>query len=171
MPASSSGSGSEARNHPRYAIRKIASYSYAGKRFLTLTMDLGLDGMRIETSEHLSKGASLDIQLVLGRKSICPRGEVVYSHVLSEGRYVSGVEFVESSEKDRRRLRGYLTTLKEQKRGWPDGLLGCWKSDRNGGLLSEEAKGKTWVGDQGVKPTSGFWGGSQWVHMGHLSGI
>jgi hypothetical protein len=78
--------------------------------------------MRIETADHLPRGASLDIQLVLGRKSISLRGEVVYSQVLSEGWYVSSVEFVESSKQDRRRMEGYLRTLKEQKKRWPDGL-------------------------------------------------
>jgi hypothetical protein len=123
MSTSSSDPGSETRNHPRYGVRKIVSYSYADKRFLTLTLDLGLDGMRIETSEYLPRGLSLDIQLVLGRKSIFVKGAVVYSQVFSEGQYNSGVEFVESSEQDRRLLKDYLTTLKGQKRGWRGGLL------------------------------------------------
>jgi len=54
------------RAHPRYLVHKIVSYTHGGKDFLTLTVDLGLGGMRINTHFPLPKDEFLNFRLVLG---------------------------------------------------------------------------------------------------------
>ena len=51
------------RSDRRYSVPKIASYRYEGKSFLTLTMDLGLGGMKIKTPRELAEGEQLDFKL------------------------------------------------------------------------------------------------------------
>jgi len=101
------------RSHPRYPVQKIASYDHKGKRFLTLTVDLALGGMRIRAHQYLSEGERLNFKVVLGENPIWLEGKIVYSRLLRDEGCVSGVEFVDISERDRNSLENYLGTLKE----------------------------------------------------------
>jgi hypothetical protein len=115
MLVSSSGPESEARSHPRYSVHKLASYNYRGKRFLTVTLNLGLGGMMVDTPHYLSEDEELDIQLALQRNSISAKARVVHSRLISERQYISGLQFTQVLEQDQSSLRSYLTTLQ----GWP----------------------------------------------------
>ncbi|MDI7261604.1 MAG: ATP-binding protein [Thermodesulfobacteriota bacterium] len=121
MVASSSGPESEARSHPRYVIRKPVSYYYGGKRFLTLTLNLGLGGMKVETRHYLPENEQLDIHMDLWPNSIWTKGRTVYSRLLSESRYVSGLQFIEVPEQDQSSLKDYLATLNVWPK--PQGML------------------------------------------------
>lgn len=101
------------RGHRRHSVHRIASYRHGGKRFLTVTLDLGLGGMKIRTHHYLPEGEHLDFRLVLGSESIWLRGRIVYSRILSDQESVSGVEFVELSGQDHAALQDYLSTLEE----------------------------------------------------------
>ena len=100
-----------ARNHQRFSARRICSYLHKGKRFLTLTVNLGLGGMKIETGHYLQKDDLLDIQLIVDNKSIWLKGRAVYSHLLSGKQIVSGIQFVDISEQDLSVLREHLSAL------------------------------------------------------------
>jgi CheY-like chemotaxis protein len=101
----------ERRSQPRYTVRKITSYCHEGKRYLTLTRDLGLGGMKIETHHDLPKDEHTDIRVVLGAGFICPKGRIAHSGFLSNNRSVSGVEFLELSEQDHTSLQRSLAAL------------------------------------------------------------
>ena len=101
----------ERRSQPRYTVRKITSYCHEGKRYLTLTLDLGLGGMKIETHHDLPKDEHTYIRLILGAGSICPKGRIAHSGFLSNNRSVSGVEFLELSEQDHTSLQRSLAAL------------------------------------------------------------
>ena len=103
------------RTYPRYPAQRIASYHYGGKRYLTLTMDLGLGGMKIKTLDSLPKNEHLRFKLVLGANSIWPKGRIAYTRFLEDQEVVSGVEFMEFSDNDHALLRRYLDTLED----WP----------------------------------------------------
>lgn len=103
------------RSHSRYSIKKIVSYCYEEKRFLTFTLNLGLGGMKIKTHYNIPEGENLDLTLVLGNTSIDLKGRTVYSHVLPGKQKVSGIEFVDLSERDRNTLRNHLAALGQ----WP----------------------------------------------------
>ena len=100
------------RSHQRYSIPKIASYRHEGKSFLTLTMDLGLGGMKIKTPHKLPEGEQLDFKLVLVNDSISLKGKVVYSGSLRDRESVSGVQFIRVSERAHSLLKDALTGLK-----------------------------------------------------------
>ena len=103
------------RSHLRYPANKVISYSHRDKRLLTVTLNLGLGGMKIKTHCHLSPGELLDFTLVLGDASIGLKGRTVYSHALPNRQTASGIEFVNLSEQDRNILHDYLITLQR----WP----------------------------------------------------
>jgi hypothetical protein len=95
----------------RHEVRKIVSYSCEGKRFLTLTLDLGLDGFTLQTEHPLSKDEHLEFQLVLGHRSIHSRGRVLFTRSLSKGKTLSDIGFIDLGEKDQELLRDYLSTV------------------------------------------------------------
>lgn len=103
------------RIFPRFPFQKIISYSHQGKKYLTLTENLGLGGMRIKTHYYLPRGELLDFTLFLGDTSHSLKGRTVYSRSLPGNRTVSGIQFVRLSERDRLLLRSYLAKSKE----WP----------------------------------------------------
>jgi hypothetical protein len=103
------------RTYPRYRIHKIVSYSYGGKEFITLTLDLGLGGMKLSTYSSLPQDERLSFKLVLGVDSIGPRGRIAYSRFLSDNETFSGVQFIELSSGDLMLLDQYLASLEE----WP----------------------------------------------------
>ena len=103
------------RSHQRYPTNRIVSYCHKGKRFLTLTLNLGLGGMKIKTHYRLPEGELLDFNLVLGDVSIGLKGRTVYSDFLPGKQRVSGIQFVEVSERSRSTLHNYLAALEE----WP----------------------------------------------------
>ena len=101
----------ESRLSYRHAIRKIVSYRHEGKQYLTLTHDLGLDGMSLENSHPLSKGERLNVRLILGKQSIRLKGRAVESRLLSGMRVVSDIRFTGVSHESRRLLQNCLETL------------------------------------------------------------
>lgn len=101
------------RGYPRYPVQRIASYHYGGRRFLTLTLDLGLGGMKIKTNYHLPEGEHLDFKLVLGDRSIWVKGRIAYSGFFTDKQSVSGVQFVELSSQADTILRDYIANSEE----------------------------------------------------------
>jgi hypothetical protein len=99
------------RDHPRYPIHRIVSYHYRRRSVLTLTLDLGLGGMKIKTQAPLPKNECFRFKLVLGSDSVWPMGRIAYSRLLSDQQVVSGVHFMELSQADLISLKRYLATL------------------------------------------------------------
>lgn len=106
----------------RYPVQRIVSYHHADKRFLTLTLELGMDGMRIETHDRLPHGEQVNFQLVLGEHSIWSRGRVVRSEVLTRNRTVSDIEFVQLTEPNLAALQEHLAALDNRPKP-PGGIL------------------------------------------------
>lgn len=103
------------RTHLRHSVQRITAYSYIGKQFLTLTLDLGLGGMKIKTPHLLPAGERLDVKLALGDISIGLKGRTIYSHSLPDNQMVAGIHFLELSERDMTLLHDFLETLER----WP----------------------------------------------------
>ena len=113
MLRSGFGPESEARRYPRYPVRRLACYSYGGKRFLTVTVNLGLGGMMVDLSHYLPEDEQMDIQLVLGRHSIWPKVRRVHCRWCPERSYISGFQFINLSEQDQALLKEYLATVED----------------------------------------------------------
>lgn len=99
------------RKHPRYPVRRLVSCHYEGEHLLSLTLDLGLGGMKIETHDHIPKDKRLDIKLFLIDRAIPLRGRVAYSGMLSGEQRVLGIQFVDFSERSWAALRDHLRSL------------------------------------------------------------
>jgi signal transduction histidine kinase len=79
---------------------------------LTLSLNLGLGGAKIETFHYLPEHEELDLHLDFGTNCIWPKGQTVYSKPLFERHYVSGVQFIKISEQERMILKNYLDTMR-----------------------------------------------------------
>lgn len=99
------------RNHKRYSVQKIVSYQEDGKNFLTLTVDLGLGGMRIKTHSTLPAGDRQPFDLVLGTDSIRVLGRIVHNGTLRGRQNVAGIQFMGLSDHERQLLKDYLGNL------------------------------------------------------------
>ena len=95
----------------RYVVRKIVRYWHKGRKYLTLTQDLGLCGMTIENNHTLSRGECLPMELILGRRSISLKGRVVSSLRWSSRHIISNIQFTDMSEENRKHLQECLTLL------------------------------------------------------------
>lgn len=101
----------DARNYPRYGVHKIVSYARGAEKLLTLTLDLGLGGMKIKACHRMAKDEQLIFKLVLGNRSIELKGRIVYSRVLPRDERVAGVQFTKLSAEDFSLLQKYLANL------------------------------------------------------------
>ncbi|NIQ38955.1 MAG: hypothetical protein GTN81_10250 [Proteobacteria bacterium] len=99
------------RRYPRFLVQKIVSYCHGGQWFMTLTLDLGLGGMKIETYKRLPENERVEIKLVLGRDSIGPTGRIVYTQFPPEQQPISGVHFCDISKRDQSVLQYYLSNM------------------------------------------------------------
>lgn len=100
------------RSHPRFSVRRPVSYSSSGKRVFAATVNLGLGGLKLESLQQLPKEWP-DIDLDLWPYSIRAKTRMVYSQHPSEGLYVEGLQFLELTEENDRRLQNFLTSLEE----------------------------------------------------------
>lgn len=121
---------SRRRRYPRYPVRRIVSYDYNCRQYLTLTVDLGLGGMKIKAHFYLPENERLNFKLVLETESIWVKGRIVYSRLLSDNQGVSEAEFVELSTQDQISLENFLVTPK----GWPKPQGMIASNERAGGI-------------------------------------
>ena len=97
----------------RIPVRKIVSYHHAGRQRLTSTLDLGSDGMRIETHYPLPDGEELNLDLNLGSKPLRVRGRVAGSEISLANQTASDIEFIGLSEENLFRSQRHLLCLEE----------------------------------------------------------
>ena len=99
----------ETKAFQRNPLRNIVSYQHGGRQFLTVTQDLGVDGMRIETHCAIPDDEVLRFKLILGDTSIRTAGRVVRTEFLPGNRTVSHIEFTNLSDQNLAALREYMT--------------------------------------------------------------
>jgi c-di-GMP-binding flagellar brake protein YcgR len=105
----------------RYPLSSVVSYEQGGRQLLTRTIDLGADGMKIETRGLLPDDEELTLRLILGEESIEAKGRVVRSELLPSNRTVSDIQFTELSEQNLSVLREFLATHRQLPK--PMGML------------------------------------------------
>jgi c-di-GMP-binding flagellar brake protein YcgR len=103
----------ERRVYLRYKVHKIVTYTYRGKQLLTVTVDLGMGGMKIKTHYKLPEDEGMNFKIVLGDNFISPEGTVVYSRTLPDKNRVSGIQFLGLSRQDSALLRANLAAMKK----------------------------------------------------------
>jgi c-di-GMP-binding flagellar brake protein YcgR len=103
----------ERRAYPRHKVHKIVTYTYREKQLLTVTVDLGMGGMKIKTHYKLPIDESMNFKIVLGDNSISSEGRIVCSKMVSDTGRVSGIQFLRLSRRDSALLGAYLSGVEE----------------------------------------------------------
>jgi len=83
-----------------------------GRYSMGRTLDVSLNGLKMETSYELPDGAELEITVGLEEDLIDLIGRVVHKS-RQGGRYVAGIEFVKMSAEGRRIFRLYTDAFKK----------------------------------------------------------
>ena len=83
-------------------------------------LDISLEGIGIDTAGPLNVGENLQIALIIGESQVKAVGRVVYTEKETSGRFRSGIEFQEISERNRRIIRLYLEKMQRQRRSNQD---------------------------------------------------
>lgn len=97
----------EKRNHPRIETHNFVSYvcvdedgSEIAEGYGT-TLDLSQGGVKLETRSPLESPYVLLLAIDLNEQLLEIRGKVVYSKEVEEGRFLTGIRFVDTEEKQR----------------------------------------------------------------------
>jgi len=99
------------RRYPRMAAEHVVAYrlktTEGGETEIQFsrTLTLGLGGLMFE-SESALLGETLQLEIVLGEKTVKTTGVVIYSDRKDDGPWRNGVQFTEISEDDRDALLG-----------------------------------------------------------------
>lgn len=104
----------ERRKHPRVKSSLTAIYhsDICPRSRAVSAVDLGLGGIRIETTPHtLAPDEDLEISFVIHPRVIKCKGKVVHILRLSEGRQQAGIRFEDLSKQDRLCVEDYLSLL------------------------------------------------------------
>ncbi len=107
----------ELRKYERYESRNLVDYAIldeGGKeqsRALARTLDLSIDGLRLETREPLQGDTRLRFTLGLKNHLIQAEGVTVYCRSEERYRHISGLSFQKVEKSDRRKLESYLEQL------------------------------------------------------------
>lgn len=100
------------RRYPRMAAEHVVAYRRQATEGcesapqFTRTLTLGLGGLMFETENHLDLGEILQLEIVLGEKTIKTIGVVIHIDQKDNGPWRNGVKFTEISEEDRDALLG-----------------------------------------------------------------
>lgn len=87
-------------------------------------LDLGLEGIGIQTASPLDVNESLQISIIIGECQINALGRVVYTRKEKSGRFRSGIKFEEISERNKGIIRLYLEKTHQLRRpGHDEGNL------------------------------------------------
>jgi hypothetical protein len=71
------------------------------------TLNLSENGLKLETTQQISKGDTLLITVELGEELVDLRGEVKHTNFLDD-RYITGIEFQDISPVERNIFKKYI---------------------------------------------------------------
>ncbi len=83
-------------------------------------LDLGSEGIGIETTSPLNINENLQIAIIIGECQVNALGSVVYTRQEKSGRFRSGIRFTEISERNRGIIRLYLEKTQQLRRSGED---------------------------------------------------
>jgi hypothetical protein len=99
------------RRNRRFPVSHLISFDYNGRTRTSNTLDLSLEGARIETVFPIRVGELIQVSIVIGGNTISPVGRVIYGRELPQLRYNSGFNFEALEQDERDYLLEYLAHL------------------------------------------------------------
>lgn len=104
----------ERRRFPRYYTSTLMIYKMDGFQKISKTVNLSLGGAKILTDIPLPEKKEISLILVLGNKAFQCGGKVIYCQPGNQNfthQYLTGIEFLDLSLKDRHSLEEYFHSL------------------------------------------------------------
>ena len=104
----------ERRRYPRLDSLNLVSYSLIDRNIsgegarMARTIDMSLNGLKIETSRPFAPGDILKIEVAIGDAIILAKGRVVHATQLGPNKFDIGLCFTEISDSDRELLLKHL---------------------------------------------------------------
>lgn len=101
----------ERRKEPRFSVHHpVYYYRNFGKKECR-SLDIGLDGVKLETDSEILPNEMLDLTLLVRESIVKVKGKVIYVESLPEGTYHVGVAFENLSENGRAALIEYFSDI------------------------------------------------------------
>jgi hypothetical protein len=83
-------------------------------------LDLSLEGIGIDTAKPLTIGETIQIAIIIGESQVNAMGRIVYTRKERSGRFRSGIEFEDISDRNQGIIRLYLEKTKQFRRSKED---------------------------------------------------
>jgi len=101
----------ERRKGPRFNVHQLVHFVSKQQREECRSLDISLEGVKIETGREIRPGDLLDLTLLVGESMVKAKGRVVYVEELLDGMYQAGVVFQDISPQARASLLSYLSDI------------------------------------------------------------
>ncbi len=101
----------ERRKEPRFSVHHPVYYVRNLRKKEGRSLDIGLDGVRLETDSEVFPNETLDLTLLVRESLVKVRGRVIYVESMPEGTYHVGVLFENLSPEGRAALTRYFSDI------------------------------------------------------------
>jgi hypothetical protein len=105
----------EKRRHPRTGSHNLVSYACRDEKGqaagggIGRALNVSEGGILLETRSPMAPSWSVSLTVALEDELMDIRGKIAYSNRRSDGKYETGIQFLESDEKKVRLLRQFVT--------------------------------------------------------------
>jgi len=101
----------ERRKGPRFNVHHPVHFTRKDRKKDARSLNIGLDGIKIETDGEVRPDDVLDLTLLVGESLVKAKGRVVYVEALHDGMFHAGIVFEEISEQGRGALVRYFSEI------------------------------------------------------------
>lgn len=101
----------ERRRGPRFDVHQPVHFSKKYQKKDCRSLNISLDGVKIETDGEVVPDETLDLTLVVGESVVKAKGRVVYVEELHDGTFHAGIAFQEISKQGREALMKYFSDI------------------------------------------------------------
>lgn len=101
----------ERRKGPRFNIQHAVHFSRKDRRMACRSLNMSLDGIRIETDEEVRPDDVLDLTMLVGESLVKARGRVIYVEELPDGTFHAGLVFQDISQEGQKALLRHFSDI------------------------------------------------------------
>jgi c-di-GMP-binding flagellar brake protein YcgR len=101
----------ERRKGPRFDVRQPVHFTKKDRKKDGRSLNISLDGIKIETDGEVRPDDVLDLTLLVGESLVKAKARVVYVEELPDGTFHAGLVFEDISETGREALVRYLSDI------------------------------------------------------------
>lgn len=101
----------ERRKGPRFNVHQPVHFVRKDRKKDCRSLNIGLDGIKIETDGEVRPDDVLDLTLLVGESLVKAKGKVVYVEELPDETFHAGIVFQEISQEGREALMKYFSDI------------------------------------------------------------